>query len=268
MRLSRKVLAGLAGVASLAILGSLIWALDTSKRSQQSGQELFNTDNKTTPDGLASLPKDYTGLPQNVPQLGPPLPGDLGRPSSMPIPPVRPRLDLRRRNSASRRKARPPAPADCFRRPAPGNGRRSVRPCGVGHHRRRAERILRGGPEAADRSRFRSEHAGPQARLSQRSGRSPHRQLRPADESGLILCPAGGHNHTGGFDHRHPIRPAGPDHRAGHGKCLRQPDGPFPPRAARRQIDRQLRQPGVLRPISCPARLEPDRLSERPIDRA
>jgi len=80
MRLSRKVLAGLAGVASLAILGSLIWALDTSKRGKPSGQELFNTDNKTTPDGLASLPKDYTGLPQNVPQLGPPLPGDLGRP--------------------------------------------------------------------------------------------------------------------------------------------------------------------------------------------
>jgi type IV secretion system protein VirB10 len=80
MRLSRKVLAGLAGVASLAILSSLIWALGTSKHGQQSGQELFNTDNKTTPDGLASLPKDYTGLPQNVPQLGPPLPGDLGRP--------------------------------------------------------------------------------------------------------------------------------------------------------------------------------------------
>jgi hypothetical protein len=67
MRLSRKVLAGLAGVASLAILGSLIWALDTSKRTPQSGQELFNTDNKTTPDGLAALPKDYTGLPPSVP---------------------------------------------------------------------------------------------------------------------------------------------------------------------------------------------------------
>jgi type IV secretion system protein TrbI len=80
MRLSRKVLASLVGVASLAILGSLIWALDTGKRSQPSGQELFNTDNKTTPDGLAALPKDYTGLPPSVPQLGPPLPGDLGRP--------------------------------------------------------------------------------------------------------------------------------------------------------------------------------------------
>jgi type IV secretion system protein VirB10 len=80
MRLSRKVLAGFAGVASLAILGSLIWALDTGKRTQHSGQELYNTDNKMTPDGLAALPKDYIGLPSSVPQLGPPLPGDLGRP--------------------------------------------------------------------------------------------------------------------------------------------------------------------------------------------
>ena len=34
MRLSRKVLAGLAGVASLAIMGALIWALDSSRRSR------------------------------------------------------------------------------------------------------------------------------------------------------------------------------------------------------------------------------------------
>ena len=33
-----------------------------------------------TPDGLANLPRDYAGLPKNVPQLGPPLPGDLGKP--------------------------------------------------------------------------------------------------------------------------------------------------------------------------------------------
>ncbi len=85
MRLSRKVLAGLAGVASLAILGSLIWALGTSKRSQQSGQELFNTDNKTTPDGLASLPKDYMSLPPSVP---PTWPAAAGR--SRPPHPQRP----------------------------------------------------------------------------------------------------------------------------------------------------------------------------------
>lgn len=77
MRLSRKVLAGMAGVSGLAILGALIFALDGSWRGAQPPQELFNTANKTTADGLASLPKDYTGIPQ----LGPPLPGDLGRPT-------------------------------------------------------------------------------------------------------------------------------------------------------------------------------------------
>ena len=31
-------------------------------------------------DGLAGLPRDYAGIPRDVPRLGPPLPGDLGRP--------------------------------------------------------------------------------------------------------------------------------------------------------------------------------------------
>ena len=47
---------------------------------QTTGSELYNTSNRMTPDGLANLPRDYTGLPRNAPQLGPPLPGDLGRP--------------------------------------------------------------------------------------------------------------------------------------------------------------------------------------------
>jgi type IV secretion system protein VirB10 len=44
------------------------------------GAELFNTDNRSTPDGLNNLPRDYAGSPSPVPKLGPPLPGDLGRP--------------------------------------------------------------------------------------------------------------------------------------------------------------------------------------------
>jgi len=48
----------------------------STHRLPRPAEELFNTANKTTADGLASLPKDYTGIPQ----LGPPLPGDLGRP--------------------------------------------------------------------------------------------------------------------------------------------------------------------------------------------
>jgi type IV secretory pathway VirB10-like protein len=74
-RLSRKVLAGLGLAASLCVGGALIYALQTRNGTNQ-GQELYSTDNRTTPDGLAGLPKDYGG----VPKLGPPLPGDLGRP--------------------------------------------------------------------------------------------------------------------------------------------------------------------------------------------
>ncbi|MDZ7896257.1 MAG: TrbI/VirB10 family protein [Sphingobium sp.] len=74
-RLSRKVLAGLSLVASLGVGGALVYALQTRNGGSQS-QELYSTDNRTTPDGLAGLPKDYSG----VPKLGPPLPGDLGRP--------------------------------------------------------------------------------------------------------------------------------------------------------------------------------------------
>lgn len=73
-RLSRKALAGLGLAASLTVGGALIYALQNRQRGQ--GQELYSTDNRSTPDGLAGLPKDYAG----VPKLGPPLPGDLGRP--------------------------------------------------------------------------------------------------------------------------------------------------------------------------------------------
>lgn len=75
-RLSRKILIGACGVAGIAIAAALFWALDTSRRGNQSATELYNVDNKTPADGLAGLPKDYT----NIPKLGPALPGDLGRP--------------------------------------------------------------------------------------------------------------------------------------------------------------------------------------------
>lgn len=75
-RLSRKVLVGLGGVAGLAICAALIWALDSSRREREEPQELFTTENRQTAEGLQTLPKDYAGIPQ----LGPALPGDLGRP--------------------------------------------------------------------------------------------------------------------------------------------------------------------------------------------
>ena len=79
-RLSRKVLIGLAGVAIIAVLGAVMWALDGRRSSkQETGSELYNTEHKTTADELAKLPRDYSGLPPGVPPLGPPLPGDSGR---------------------------------------------------------------------------------------------------------------------------------------------------------------------------------------------
>ena len=77
-RLSRKVLLGLGTIAAVGIGGALFLAL--RPQHQTAGSELYNASNRTTPDGLANLPRDYTGLPKPVPQLGPPLPGDLGRP--------------------------------------------------------------------------------------------------------------------------------------------------------------------------------------------
>jgi type IV secretion system protein VirB10 len=74
-RLSRKVLAGLGLVASLGLGGALVYALQT-RNGGKPPEELYSTENRSTADGLQTLPHDYTG----VPQLGPPLPGDLGRP--------------------------------------------------------------------------------------------------------------------------------------------------------------------------------------------
>lgn len=73
-RLSHKALAGAGLIVSLGIGGALIYALQTRDRGAD-GEELYSTENRATADGLAGLPRDYTG-----PVLGPALPGDLGRP--------------------------------------------------------------------------------------------------------------------------------------------------------------------------------------------
>jgi len=74
-RLSRKVLAGVGIVTGLGIGGALIYALQV-QHGGKAVEELDTTDGRNAPDGLAGLPKDYG----SVPRLGPPLPGDLGRP--------------------------------------------------------------------------------------------------------------------------------------------------------------------------------------------
>jgi type IV secretion system protein VirB10 len=143
-RLSRKVLLALGCIAGIAIAGAFGYAL-RSRNSNQAGQELYNTENRATADGIVTLPKDYTG----VPQLGPPLPGDLGRPilnaqnqgrpipvpSSMPAPGVDPEeqrrsqeieaarvsklfADTERPSTPSTSAAPPGAPSSTFALPA------------------------------------------------------------------------------------------------------------------------------------------------------
>ena len=78
-RLSRRVLIGLGTVASISIFGLTYWALQSHGVKPES-PELYNTQNQNIADGVTSLPSSYNDLPKPTPQLGPPLPGDLGPP--------------------------------------------------------------------------------------------------------------------------------------------------------------------------------------------
>lgn len=73
MRLSRKALAVVGVAAGLGIGGSLIYALRPAGHHE--AKELYNTDSRAG-EAITSGPKDYA----QAPRLGPPLPGDLGRP--------------------------------------------------------------------------------------------------------------------------------------------------------------------------------------------
>ncbi|GIQ75458.1 TrbI/VirB10 family protein [Bradyrhizobium sp. RD5-C2] len=80
-RLSRRVLAGGSAVALLVIGGTVLWSLQTNRPRNSAADELYSTDHHSIADGITTLPKDYAGVSrQPIPQLGPPLPGDLGRP--------------------------------------------------------------------------------------------------------------------------------------------------------------------------------------------
>ncbi|HCF5866387.1 TPA: TrbI/VirB10 family protein [Pseudomonas aeruginosa] len=77
-RLNRRTLAILAGGLAVAVLGALMWSLQPQRRSASEQAELYNVDRVSKSEGLDGLPSDYSKLPPKVPELGPPLPGDLG----------------------------------------------------------------------------------------------------------------------------------------------------------------------------------------------
>lgn len=89
MRLSRKAIASLATVGGLGLGAILIVALQ-DRAALDGAPELFSTERVQQAEGLTQLPRDYG----DVPRLGPPLPGELGRPvlsaqrRGEPVPPV------------------------------------------------------------------------------------------------------------------------------------------------------------------------------------
>ena len=77
-RLNRRTLAILTGGLSVVVLGATIWSLQPHRRNASEQTELYNVDRVSKSEGLDGLPSDYSKLPPKVPELGPPLPGDLG----------------------------------------------------------------------------------------------------------------------------------------------------------------------------------------------
>jgi type IV secretory pathway VirB10-like protein len=86
-RLSRLTLVVVTALATAFLFAALWYALGIRPFRLTGGPELYNT-NAQPSDTLANMRGNYADLtrpkpaPQPVPQLGPPLPGDLGRPMS------------------------------------------------------------------------------------------------------------------------------------------------------------------------------------------
>lgn len=79
-RLSRTGLATLIGAASLSILVATLWALRPPTLRDFVPAELHNVERSQQPEGIERLPRDYASVPRQPPQLGAPLPGELGKP--------------------------------------------------------------------------------------------------------------------------------------------------------------------------------------------
>ncbi|MES0069394.1 TrbI/VirB10 family protein [Mesorhizobium sp. M0074] len=80
VRFKRSIIVAIAAVGSGTVLGVTMMALQgPALRIKEQAEELYNTERKPTAGALERLPKDYSGI-KPPPVLGPPLPGDLGRP--------------------------------------------------------------------------------------------------------------------------------------------------------------------------------------------
>ncbi|RWP25666.1 TrbI/VirB10 family protein [Mesorhizobium muleiense] len=81
VRFRRGVIIAIAALGSGAVFGVAMMALQgPALRIRDQAEDLYSTERKPTVEGLDTLPHDYSGMKPKSPVLGPPLPGDLGRP--------------------------------------------------------------------------------------------------------------------------------------------------------------------------------------------
>lgn len=81
VRFRRGVIIAIAATGSSAIFGVTMMALEgPAWRIKSQLEDRYNSERKPTAEGLEALPKDYSEVTPKTPVLGPPLPGDLGRP--------------------------------------------------------------------------------------------------------------------------------------------------------------------------------------------
>jgi type IV secretory pathway VirB10-like protein len=150
-RLNRRTLAILVGGLSVAVLGATIWSLQPQRRGANEQTELYNVDRVSKSEGLDGLPADYSKLPPKVPELGPPLPGDLGPAivkSQQPVtPPMRRRPRSRTMPCARRPKRRRLRRCSSARAPRQGRHGGAGAPGAPGKHAMRpSTRWLLGRP--------------------------------------------------------------------------------------------------------------------------
>jgi type IV secretion system protein TrbI len=85
VRFKRNALIGAAAIGCVGIAAVTWLGLRTPDQTPAAQKELYDPDKgadiqKPKPERFQSLPKSYAEVPGGVPPLGPPLPGDLGRP--------------------------------------------------------------------------------------------------------------------------------------------------------------------------------------------
>ncbi|PNU03766.1 conjugal transfer protein TrbI [Novosphingobium guangzhouense] len=107
VRFRRGVVIGGTAAGALAIAGVTWMALGerVTRLADASGAQLVN-DRRTTAEAVADLPGDYSAVAKGTPVLGPPLPGDLGRPI------LARQRDLAGSNDASSATPPPPSAAE------------------------------------------------------------------------------------------------------------------------------------------------------------